>query len=114
MYMALITVSTKKDFEEKVINSKKTVLVDFWASWCPPCRAMAPILEKVATKLDDSVDIIKVDIEENTENHQLAIEYGVQSIPNMPIFVNGKEQNRLVGLVPERELINILNSSSAK
>lgn len=112
--MALINISTKKDFEEKVIKSKKTVLVDFWASWCPPCRAMAPILEKVAKSLDDSVDVIKVNIEENAENHHLAVEYGVQSIPNMPIFVNGKEQNRLVGLIQERELINILNSSSTK
>lgn len=100
--MALYTITTKEEFAEKVINSDRTVLVDFWAEWCPPCRAMAPGLQTAANKLDDKgVDIVKVNIEESADNQQLAAEYEVQSIPNMPIFKQGKEVERLIGMVAE-------------
>lgn len=111
--MALYNITNKKEFEEKVLKSKKTVIVDFWASWCPPCVAMAPHLRAVAEELDDTVDVVKVDIEdspEHRENQMLAVEYGVQSIPNMPIFAKGKEVQRLVGLTPKPQLVEILNN----
>ena len=108
--MALINISTKKEFEEKVLNSKKTVLVDFWADWCPPCKAMAPILHKLSEKLNEKVDIVKVDIEESIENHKLASEHGVQGIPNMQIYKNGKVVDEIVGLVPESTLVDRLNT----
>ncbi|HEU0266609.1 MAG TPA: thioredoxin [Candidatus Saccharimonadaceae bacterium] len=102
--MALVTTTTKQEFEDKVLKSEKTVLVDFWAAWCPPCRAMAPRLHNVADKMDSTVDVVKVDIEASADNQQLATEYQVQSIPNMVIFKSGKEADRIIGMVPEAVL----------
>ena len=98
--MALINTTTKQEFEEKVLKSEKLVLVDFWAQWCPPCRAMAPILEDLAKKLDDSLDVVKVDTEASVDNNQLAAQYGVRGIPNMQVFKDGKVVEELVGMRP--------------
>ena len=98
--MTLLTTATTKEFEDAVLKSKKTVLVDFWAEWCAPCRAMAPVLHGVAEKMDDTVDIIKVNIEASADNKQLAQTYRVQSIPNMVIFKGGKEVDRIIGMAP--------------
>lgn len=106
--MALYNITTKQEFEEKVLKSNKVVLVDFWAEWCPPCRAMAPGLHDIADELDKTVDIVKVDIEATVENGQLAGSYGVQSIPNMPIFKSGNEVERLIGMVPKAHLADVL------
>jgi len=106
--MALYNITTKKEFEEKVLKSTKVVLVDFWAEWCPPCRAMAPLLHDVADELDAIVDIVKLDIEDTQENAELAGQYGVQSIPNMPIFKNGKEVDRIIGMVSKVHLEDML------
>lgn len=112
--MALYKITTVQEFEEKVTNSDRTVLVDFWAAWCPPCRAMAPILETTAKKLDTKgVDIVKVDIEATDENQQLASQHEVQSIPNMPIFKDGKEVERLVGMMAEPLLTDKLAKLAA-
>jgi len=98
--MALYNVTTRDEFEERVTKSKKLVLVDFWAAWCPPCRAMAPTLEALAKDLDETFDVIKVDIEANADTGALAAEHGVQSIPNMPLFRNGAHIETIIGLVP--------------
>lgn len=98
--MALLNTLTKKEFDEKVLKSDKLVLVDFWAAWCMPCRAMAPALEEVAKNMDDKVDVVKVNIEESPENQHLAMEYGVQGIPNMQLFKGGKVVEELVGMRP--------------
>lgn len=102
--MALITTTTKAEFEEKVLKSDKVVLVDFWAQWCPPCRMMAPILEATAKKLDDKLDIVKVDIEASQDNAQLAGQYGVRGIPNMQVFKAGQVAKELVGARPQNVL----------
>ena len=108
--MALYNTTTKKEFEEKVLKSKKTVLVDFWAMWCPPCRAMAPTLDEVAKSMDEKLDIVKVNIEDSTENSALAAEYGVQGIPNMQVFRDGKVIEELVGMRPASVLKEELKS----
>ena len=98
--MALYNTLTRKEFDEKVLKSDKLVLVDFWAKWCPPCRAMAPTLEKLANDLDKEFDVVKVDVEESPENNQLASEHGVQGIPNMQLYKKGKVIDVLIGMRP--------------
>ncbi|HCR55950.1 TPA: thioredoxin [Candidatus Saccharibacteria bacterium] len=98
--MALFNTLTKKEFDEKVLKSDKLVLVDFWAAWCAPCRMMAPALESIAKSMDSDIDVVKVNVEESPENNQLAAEYGVQGIPNMQLFKNGKVVDELIGLRP--------------
>ena len=102
--MALHNTTTQQQFEEKVLKSDKLVLVDFWAVWCPPCRMMAPILEALGKKLDDKLDVVKVNVEESADNGRLAQEYGVQGIPNMQVFKNGKVVKELVGARPQQVL----------
>ncbi len=102
--MALINTTTKQEFEDKVLKNDKLVLVDFWAQWCPPCRMMAPVLEKLAEKKADTLDVVKIDIEESADNKALAIEYGVQGIPNMQVFRGGQVVHEIVGMRPGHEL----------
>ena len=110
--MAIFNTTTKKEFEEKVLQSKKLVLVDFWAEWCPPCKMMEPILADVARKLENEIDIVKVNIESSPDNNRLAGEYGVQSIPNMNVFKDGKMVKQIIGMRPapalKQELENLL------
>lgn len=99
--MAIINTTTGAEFNEKVLDSDKVVLVDFWAGWCMPCRAMAPILHNVAEKMDKDVDVVKVDVEATQDNGMLAGQYGVQGIPNMQIFKGGKVVDQIVGMRPQ-------------
>ncbi|QQS22091.1 thioredoxin [Candidatus Saccharibacteria bacterium] len=102
--MSLYNTLTKEEFDKKVLHNNKVVVVDFWAEWCPPCRAMAPILAAIAEKMSDDVEVVKVDIEASGDNSQLATTYGIQSIPNLHIFKAGTHVGQLVGLVPEAHL----------
>lgn len=101
----MYTTTSKHEFEDKVIKSDKVVLVDFWAEWCPPCRAMAPILEQIARTHKDTVDVVKVNIEESMDNSRLANEHGVQGIPNMIVYKGGKVVKNLVGMRPAAALV---------
>ena len=107
--MALYNITTKQEFEEKVLNNDKPVLVDFWAPWCPPCRAMAPILHQIAE--ETAFDIVKIDTEASGDNAALAHEYRVQGIPNMKVFAAGKEVQELIGMKPKQVLIGALEKA---
>lgn len=112
--MALYNTTTKQEFEDKVVKSDKVVLVDFWAAWCPPCRAMSPTLISLAKKLEDTTDVVKINIEESTDNNALAREHGVQSIPNMVVYKGGKQVDNIIGMVPESTLQELLATAAAK
>ena len=86
---------TSETFEEQVLNSKGVVIVDFWADWCAPCKALAPILEKVAEKHEDSVKIAKLNVDENQD---IAMRYQITGIPTVKFFKDGKEVETIIGL----------------
>ncbi len=106
--MSVINTATKEEFKKYTTDSDKVVLVDFWAEWCPPCRAMAPVLESLASKYDGKLDVLKVNIEQSQDNNSLAGEHGVQGIPNMVIYKGGKVVKNLVGMRPAQVLENEL------
>lgn len=110
--MALYNTTTKQEFKEKVLDSDKMVLVDFWAAWCGPCRAMAPTLHMLADSLDN-FDVVKVNIEESDDNNSLAAEYDVRSIPNMNVFKDGKVVDQIIGMVPKMHLESMLQQLAA-
>lgn len=89
---------TDADFEQNVLSSDKLVMVDFWAPWCGPCRAVAPILEELAGEYNDRVVVAKVNMDENP---RYATEYGVMAIPNLIFFRNGEMVDQIVGAGPK-------------
>ena len=102
MKEVIVNVNT---FEQEVLKSDKPVLVDFWATWCGPCRMLAPTVSAVAEKYDGKVKVCKVDIDENIP---LAEKYGVEVIPTLVLFENGAEKERKVGLISQSEIEAIL------
>jgi|TARA_Y100000748_G_C15440194_1_gene466837 thioredoxin 1 len=95
-------VSVNKDsFEAEVINSDKPVIVDFWAEWCGPCKALAPILDEVAQEVSDA-KVVKVNVDESGE---LAQQYGIRGIPTLIFFKGGEVKSTLVGNQPKAEIL---------
>lgn len=88
-------------FKSEVLDSSVPVLVDFWATWCAPCRAIAPSLEELAAQYKGQVKVAKVDVD---ENQQIAQEFGIRSIPTLLLFKGGKVVDQLVGAVPKGKL----------
>ena len=91
----------KENFASEVLKSTTPVLVDFWGEWCPPCRALAPILDELADEYDGRVKIAKVNTEEQQE---LAVEYGIRAIPTLLLFHQGQVADQLIGLKSKRDL----------
>ena len=96
-----VGVATDDNFEGEVLKSEKPVLIDFWAPWCGPCKAIGPIVEELAAQLQDSVKMMKLNVD---ESQKTAIKYGVRSIPTLILFKDGKVLDTLIGLVPKDKL----------
>jgi len=96
-----VGVATDDNFEVEVLKSDKPVLIDFWAPWCGPCKAIGPIVEELALQLKDSVKMMKLNVD---ESQKTAVNYGVRSIPTLILFKDGKVLDTLVGLVPKDKL----------
>jgi len=92
---------TEATFEQEVLKSETAVLVDFWAEWCGPCHAVAPVLEKIAEERQDELKLVKVNIDEEQE---LSQRYGVMSIPSMILFKDGAPAAAAVGAQPKAAL----------
>jgi thioredoxin 1 len=96
---------TDANFENEVIKSNIPVLIDFWATWCGPCKAIAPIVEDLAKEYDGKVKVGKVDVD---DNQQTAIKYGIRSIPTLLIIKNGQVNSTIVGAVPKAQIVQRL------
>lgn len=96
---------TSENFEQEVLNSELPVLVDFFATWCGPCKMMSPIVEQIEKEMEGKVKVYKIDTDEEQE---LAIKYGIMSIPTFIIFKEGKVSATAVGMRDKEELIKLL------
>ena len=96
---------TTADFDQVVLKSSKPVLVDFWAEWCGPCRAVAPILEEISNEYAGKIKIVKLNTD---EEGSVAMKYGISSIPTMNVFVGGQVVKSIVGAKPKPALVRDL------
>ena len=103
----LVNEFTDANFENDVTNSDIPVLVDFWATWCGPCKAIAPIIEEIAEDYKGKVKVGKVDVDQNQNS---AMKFGVRSIPTLLILKNGEVVNQIVGSVPKSEISENLDT----
>jgi len=95
------------NFEQEVLKANKPVLVDFWAEWCGPCRAIEPIIAEIALEYGEKVKVGKVNVD---HNQQVAIKYGIRSIPALLIINNGEVANQIVGSVPKIRITELLDA----
>ena len=103
--MSAATPVTTANFEELVLKSSTPVLVDFWAEWCGPCRAVGPILDQIADEHGDKIKIVKLNTDEESA---IAIKYGITSIPTLNVFVNGEVVKTIIGAKPKPALLKEL------
>ncbi len=99
---------TDSNFEQEVLKSSQPVLVDFWAEWCGPCRALGPSLDALAQEKGDSLKVVKVNIDESPNAPS---KYGVRSIPTLLIFKNGEVVAQTVGSMPKSDLVKWVDSA---
>lgn len=96
---------TDDDFEQEVLQAEKPVLVDFWAGWCAPCRALAPTIDDVATDFDGRAKVVKLNVDDNQET---PMKYSVRSIPTLLLFKGGSVQGQIVGASPKDKISRMI------
>jgi len=107
MFMAKPIRVDEASFEAEVLRSEGPVLVDFYADWCGPCRALAPIIEELSSELEGRLKVAKLNVD---ENDTLSVKYGVQSIPTLILFRDGDEVERIVGFLSKPQLLQRLEA----
>lgn len=106
--MANLSAVNDKEFADKVLGNKKTVIVDFWAEWCGPCKALSPVLEAAAGEVP-GVEVVKMNVDENVET---PVTYGIRGIPTLLAFKNGEAVSSLVGMRDKNELVEWLKAQA--
>ena len=100
-------IATNTSFDELLV-SEKLVIVDFWATWCGPCRMLSPLLDEVEAEMEDKVEVVKVNVDDADE---IAMRYRIMSIPTLLFFKNGQMVDRTVGAMPKSALVDKINAN---
>lgn len=108
MSSQFLGVATDDNFEGEVLKSEKPVLIDFWAPWCGPCKAIGPIVEEIAAQYQDKVKVMKLNVD---DAQKAATTFGVRSIPTLMMFKGGKVLDTMIGLVPKEKLEEFVKKS---